>query len=214
MQERILGYDVREMWYRDQHDLVKSGRFKKMLSVEGSLWGSIFDTGDYPDLAGRRREEIGLGVVELPDMAVVGMNLPLWSRLADMQNYLASRSRKTGRLYWVVAITICLRDPERELKKRKEWPYYAETMPETTQDGWTLIGYDVTSRDSESMISPRLPPGTVPEDARELDQNLNDSMLFPSLAVAHRFRTLWDGTSPGETPHLTYGIWRVEEARY
>ncbi len=66
MQERILGFDVREMWYRDQHDLVRSGRFKKMLSLEGSLWGSIFNTGDYPNLAGCQREEIGLGVIELP----------------------------------------------------------------------------------------------------------------------------------------------------
>jgi hypothetical protein len=213
MQERILGYDVREMWYRDQHDLVKSGRFKKMLSVEGSLWGSIFNTGDCPDLTGRHREAIGLGVVELPGMAVVGMNLPLWSRLADMQNYLASHASKTGHLYWVVAITICLPDPAWELKARREWPYYAETVPEVLQDDWALAGYDVTSRDSESMISARLPPGIVPEDARELDQNLNDYMLFPSLAVAHRFRTLWDSTSPGEAPHLIYGIWRIEEAR-
>jgi len=51
------------------------------------------------------------------------MNRPFGSNLGNMLAYIWGHGRRTGWLYWIVAITICLDDPERELKERKEWPY-------------------------------------------------------------------------------------------
>jgi hypothetical protein len=209
--ERILGYDVREMWHEDEFDLIKRGRFKKMLSIEGSLWGSIFDTRDYPDLVGQEREKYGLGTLELPEMDVVGMNMQFWSDLGSMLDYVRERSRKSGRLYWVVAITICLEDPERELKERGEWPYYAETIPGDIQSDWVLAGYDVATRDSESVISPCLEPLVVRGEACEFEKDLNEYMLFPKLAKADEFRRAQDAVYEIGYPHMIFGIWRVAE---
>ena len=38
MKEQILGYDVREMWYENQYDLIKRGRFKKMAHPVLAYW--------------------------------------------------------------------------------------------------------------------------------------------------------------------------------
>ena len=210
MKEQILGYDVREMWYESQYDLIKRGRFKKMLSIEGSLWGSIFKSGDYPGLVGPAREEIGLGTLELPNMDVVGMNIHFWSVLASMLHYVREHSRQSGRLYWAVAITVCLEDPERELKARTEWPYYAETIPPDIQSDWVLVGYDVTTSDSESMITPCLEP-LEKREACEFAKDLNEYMLFSTLAQADEFRRAQDTAYELGYPHMIYGIWRVAE---
>jgi hypothetical protein len=213
MKERILGYDVREMWYEDQFDLIQRGRFKKMLSIDEYLWGSIFNTGDYRDLVGHEREKRGLGTVPLPEMLVVGMNLPFWSDLGRMLDYVRAHARRSGRRYWVVAITICLEDPERELKERikiLEWPYYAETIPADIQSDWTLVGYDVQTFDSESLITPSLEPLTRGETC-EFAKDLNEYMLFSDLTKADEFGRVQDADYEPGYPHMIYGIWRVAE---
>jgi hypothetical protein len=210
MKERILGYDVREMWYEDQFDLIKHGRFNKMLSIDGSPRGSVFNTGDYYYLVGQEREKRGLGTLELPEMLVVGMNLPFWSDLDSMLDYVRENVRRLGRLYWVVAITICLEDPERELKERREWPYYAETIPGDIQSDWLLAGYDVATCDSESMITPCMESLTSGE-ASDFEKGLNEYMLFSALAKADEFRRAQDGDYELGYPHIIYGIGRVAE---
>ncbi|MCL5280449.1 MAG: hypothetical protein M1376_11140 [Planctomycetes bacterium] len=209
MKERILGYDVREMWYEDQFDLVKQGRFKKMLSIEGALWGSIFEW-DYVSLVGQEREKYGLGTLELPEMLTVGMNLPFWSDLDGMLDHVRDKAHRLGRRYWVTAITICLEDPEGELKERTEWPYHAQTIPVDIQSDWVLVGYDVTTRDSESMITPCLEPLTRGE-ACDFEKDLNEYMLFSNLAKADEFRRARDADYELGYPHMIYGIWRVGE---
>jgi hypothetical protein len=198
------------MWYENQFDLIKHGRFKKMLSIEGSLWGSIFNTGDYPDLVGQEREKHGLGTLDLPEMGIVGMNLPFWSDLNSMLDYVRENTRRRGRLYWVVAITICLEDPERELKERTEWPYYAETIPADIQSDWVLAGYDVTAYDSESLITPCMESLTSGK-ASDFEKDLNEYMLFSELAKADDFRRAQDADYELGYPHMIYGIWRVAE---
>jgi hypothetical protein len=214
MRERILGYDIREMWYEDQFDLIKHGRFKKMLSTAGSLWGSLFDQGDCPDLVGPEREKYGLGTVELPELLVVGMNRPFWTDLGAMLDYAQTHAPRSGRLYWIVAITICLEDPEQELKEREEWPYYSEPVPGNLQDDWVLVGYDVTSCYSESMISGELGPGLESGDPCEFAHHLNQYLLFSSIAKAEEFSKALDVSNENESPHTVYGIWKASETRY
>ena len=208
MQEIVLGYDVREMWYEDQYELIRRGRFKKMLSIDTSLWGSVFNQGDYPDLEGEGRERIGQGVIELPAM---GMNKPLWGNLELMKEYLAECGLNSGRAYWIVAITMFGQNLERKLKARQEWPYYAETVPETIEDRWARVGYDVTSCHSESMISSQLGLSREEGENGEFGKDLNEYMLFSEMRSADRFRCGQDNVNEGEAPHFVYAIWRVEE---
>jgi hypothetical protein len=209
MRNRILGYDVRLMRADDLHETTATAR--KLLSVDQSLWASAFNTGDYPDLAGREREERGLGTVKLPEFAIVGANRPFWSRLGPMVEYVEKHVPKWRRLYWVIAVTICLREPQRELKEREEWPYLSEPVPDAVQDTWAFIGYDVTSCHSESMISPRLGCTGEPGDARGLARGLNDHLLFATIYEACEFKEELDSRYEGEAPHLVYGIWRISE---
>jgi hypothetical protein len=45
MEEKIIGYDVREMWFKDKCDFRMGSKLVKALSND--LWSSIFDCGDY-----------------------------------------------------------------------------------------------------------------------------------------------------------------------
>ena len=214
MRERILGYDIREMWYEDEYEPVKQGRFKKMLSMSEDLWGSLFGPGSCPDIVGAERERLGLGTVELPELCVVGESTPLWSSLDTMLSYAQSHVAKSGRLYWVVAITIRLEDPERELQEREEWPYYSEPVPDSLQDDWPLIGYDVTNCYSESMIVDVLGPSLETGDGRGCPRDLNPFLLFSSIDEADDFRKELDVMYEDESPHMIYGIWSVRQLRY
>jgi hypothetical protein len=66
MEERIIGYDVREMWYKEPCDFRMGSKLVKMLSVDHTLWSSIFHHGGYGDLVEKDREEKGYGMIELP----------------------------------------------------------------------------------------------------------------------------------------------------
>ena len=215
MEEKIIGYDVREMWYKRPYDFRMGSKLVKMLTDD--LWSSIFFwEGDYPDVVGEDREEKGFGMIELPDMSRVGINYHLWSDLADMQNFLRPYRCAEGKPYWVVAITLRAEDLERKSRAidRESWPRDPESNPDSIQGDWVLVGYDVTSVWSESMITAKLPSEAEAEDVAELTRELNEYGLFPSMEKADEFKTRWDTAFPDEEPHLVYGIWRIEETRY
>jgi hypothetical protein len=214
MQEKIIGYDVREMWYKEPYDFEMGGKLLKMLSVDHTLWRPIFHHGGNQDVVGKDEEEKGYGIIELPPMSLVGVNSHLWSDLADMLNYLRPYRCAEGKPYWVVAMTLRTEDLERKSRAigRESWPRDPESNPDSIQGDWVLVGYDVTSVWSETMITGRL--GPEPEDIAELTRELNEYGLFPSMEKADEFKTRWDTAFPDEEPHLVYGIWRVEEAHY
>ncbi len=212
MEEKIIGYDVREMWFTSKDDFIKDGRFKKVLSIDASIWPSIFNTGDYPNITGKDREKLGLGTVELPSsLTVIGINKPLWDNLVNMGNYLKRHGDKSERLYWIVAITICQQDSEQKLKERNEWPYYSNTVPDNLNNDWMLVGYDVTSCISESVIAPCYDIDIKTKGLFELDKNINEYTLFSNIAKASEFKRIQDTISQSESPHLVYGIWRIQE---
>ena len=215
MVEKIIGYDVREMWFTDERDFIKDGRFQKVLSIDASIWPSIFNTGDYPDITGKDREKYGLGKVDLPSgLSVIGINKPLWDNLVNMGNYLKRHGDKSERLYWIVAITICQQDSEQKLKEREEWPYYSNTVPDTLNNDWMLVGYDVTSCISECIISTCYDFDIRTKGLFELDKNINEYTLFSNIAKASEFKRIQDTISQSQSPHLVYGIWRIQETLF
>ncbi len=215
MEEKIIGYDVREMWYKEPCDFGMGSKLVKMLSVDHTLWSPIFHHGGNGDLVEKDLEELAYGMIELPSMSLVGVNSHLWSDLADMLNYLSPYRCAEGKPYWVVAVTLRAEDLERKSRAigREMWPRDPESNPDSIQGDWVLIGYDVTSVWTESMITPTLSPEAEAEDAAELTRELNEYVLFPSMEKADEFKTRWDTAFPDEAPHLVYGIWRIEETR-
>ncbi|MEN6335304.1 MAG: hypothetical protein ABFE01_13725 [Phycisphaerales bacterium] len=98
MEEKIIGYDVREMWFKSKYDFHMGNKLVKVLTDDA--WSSIFLwDGDYGDIRGKRREEFGLGMIELPPMMRVGINYPLWSDLGDMLNCLRPYRCAEGKPY-------------------------------------------------------------------------------------------------------------------
>ena len=217
MKERILGYDVREMWCPVQKPswLPIPLCFNKVMTIDSAVWGSIFNDGNYPNLQGEDREKVGLGTVELPPLAVTGLSHPLWDKLADMEDYLCNQGLHSGRKYWIVAFTLCQDDPEQELRERTErmeWPYCSEPVPDRIQLGWNLAGYDVTSRYAEGMITSHVLD--VERQTPGLQVDLNPYMLFSDLRTADRYRAIWDEEDTSLSPHLVFGIWRIRESQY
>jgi len=62
MEEKIIGYDVREMWYKEPCDFEMGGKLVKMLSVDHTLWSPIFHHGGNQDVVGKDQEEKGCGM--------------------------------------------------------------------------------------------------------------------------------------------------------
>ena len=211
-EEKIIGYDVREMWYKEKCDFHMGSKLVKALS--NYLWSSIFNNGSYRDVVGKDREELGLGMIELPPMSRVGINYPLWSDLADMLNYLSPYRCAEGKPYWVVAITLRTEDLERESRDREDWPRDPESNPDSIQSDWVLVGYDLTTEWSENPIIGHLGPDEEAHVVSELTRELNQYLLFPTIEKAGEFKRRWDTAFPEDAPHLVYGIWRIEEARY
>lgn len=211
MEEKILGYDVREMWHEQPYDFRMGSKLVKGLCDD--LWDSIFEWHGR-DIVGKRREELGLGMIELPPMSRVGINCPLWSDLADMLNYLRPYRCAEGRPYWVVAITLRTEDLERESRDRERWPRDPQSNPDSIQSDWVLVGYELMSVWSEDMIVPKLSPRAGAQEVSELTRELNQYLLFPTIETAAEFKRRWDVASPEDAPHLVYGIWRIQETRY
>jgi hypothetical protein len=215
MKEKIIGYDVREMWYKQPYDFRMGSKLVKM--VTDDLWSSIFFwEGDYPDVLGKRREEKGFGMIELPPMSRVGINYPLWSDLVDMQNYLSPYRCAEGKPCWVVAIIVRTEDLEGESRDTDQypWPYDPESNPDRIQSDWVLVGYDLMTEWQEDMITLKLSPEAEAQEVSELTRELYQYGLFPNTETAGEFKMRWDTTSPEYAPHLVYGIWRIEETRY
>jgi hypothetical protein len=221
MEEKIIGYDVREMWYKDPTDFRMGSKRVKKLFADRMLWRSIFNDDTWPAFIGKDREERGFGVIEYPPEPHVGINWPLWSDLAELREYLKAYRSAEGRPAWLVAITIRAEDLEsksRELERigwvrDTAWPESLEANPDCIQKDWVLVGYDLTDVFSDSVIP--APSEAEAEEDAELTSVLNEHHLFPSIEKAAEFKTRWDVTCPGNTPpHLVYGIWRIEEIRY
>jgi hypothetical protein len=70
MKEKIIGYDVREMWYKAPCDFGMDRKLVKMLSVDHTLWSPIFHHGGNGDVAEKDLEEKAYGIIEVPPCRV------------------------------------------------------------------------------------------------------------------------------------------------
>jgi hypothetical protein len=145
--ELLIGFDAREMWHYENAKAMSERTtggigflrdgIKKGLSVDTSIWGSIFDTGDCVTLVGKERRRAGLGTLKLPDW--IGANKPFWKDLSELENYLSLHDSEIIKPYWIIAITKFWQSQEIE-KDSHEWPFFEPTIPPSLLPEWKLIG--------------------------------------------------------------------------
>ncbi len=220
--EYIIGFDAREMWYSNGENMgihtqgktfLFSDEVQKPLSVDSSIWGSVFNDGCYPDLSDDERKRKGLGTIALPPS--IGINNPLWENLNQLTEYLDRHDAEIGKSFWVIAITGLLHDKGRK-RSPEDWPHFESTSPSNIQKEWILVGYDVNTCWNECCLTGALHGGG--EDQIQSLRNmfgphLNKYHLFIDVKHARKFSEFQDQLAQEDAPHSVYGIWLIREVR-
>lgn len=222
VEDWIVGYGAREMWYHNFESMairkpgctsfLRNGIIKP-LSVDTSIWSSVFEDGNYPDLSIDERKRIGLGTLKIPES--IGENMPLWGNLEQLENYLTEHNAELIKPYWIISITGLLEDLEHK-SPREEWPRFEPTKPGNREEAWRLIGYDINSRYNECCLTGTCFEGNE-EHIRSLRNqwgpHLNEYHLFTDIKQAIEFRDLQNCEHPNEAPHFVYGIWLIKDVK-
>ncbi|MHC4156238.1 MAG: hypothetical protein ACYST6_15145 [Planctomycetota bacterium] len=218
----IVGFDAREMWFYDfermnvrEHGATGYLRdgITKPLTVDSSIWSCIFNDGHYPHLSNRRRTELGMGTVKLPEW--IGDNRPLWRNLEELENYISKHDHVIAKPYWIISITGLLEDLEHK-SSREEWPRFEPTKPGSRKEAWRLVGYDINSRYNECCLTGTCFEGDE-EHIRSLQNRwgpyLNEYHLFMDIEQAIEFRDLQNREHTNDAPHFVYGIWLIKDVK-
>jgi hypothetical protein len=219
--ELLIGFDAREIWYfKDVKDMDARStgsigflrdEVKKGLTVDTSIWGSVFDTGDCVTLKGEKRKEFGLGTLKLPDW--IGPNKPFWENLIKLEKYLEENDSKIIKPYWIIAVTRISR-PQEVKNKPFEWPYFEKTEPNAISSEWKLIGYDIADEGGESHLTGigfRGDEQYLKSLCNRWGHCLNEYHLFRSLTDANEYKEYESQHEPDRAPYYVYGIWLIKK---
>ncbi len=219
--ELLIGFDAREMWYYEnakpigQAAIMSLSFFrngiKKGLSIDPSIWGSVFDTGDCVALVGEERRSVGLGTLKLPDW--VGPNKPFWDNLSDLEHYLLLHDSEIIKPYWIIAVTR-LSLPQEIENTSHEWPFFEPTNPPSLLPEWKLIGFDIADHDGEARLT-----GTEFKGSEQYLESLrnrwwahiNEYHLFKDLVAAIAYKEFLNQQYPSYAQYFVYGIWLITQ---
>jgi hypothetical protein len=214
LQEKVLGFDFREVW-RSSDDLWPLKRREifllnldaaKPLSVDSTVWPSVFDIGQGIGLPQAERQRLGMAGLELPQW--IGPNAGLWENLDDMRRYLADRWQDP-RPHSSIAIT-WLSDQEFS-DAGQAGPYLEPTSPAGINPDWLFLGFDVADG---SLVSGLSNCGYLPDEVARLRSewwpHVNENHLFRNAATAFKFRELADARVPEHAPFFVYGLYVIE----
>lgn len=211
MPEHLLGFDVREDWLAGDAIWDETRRRKfllrpyapKPLSVDPTVWPSVFRAGDGEGMIGDLLRPRGVFVVPVP--AWIGPSGVLWSDLAAMRRHLAAgwqqpRPTATVAVSWVTGPGD---DPA-------AGPDLVATTPAERSDEWDLLGYDVADRWLLSGLA------NCGYDDSEIDRLrdrwaplLNARHLFADATVAFAFRELTNARVTEHAPFFVYALYRL-----
>jgi hypothetical protein len=219
----LLGFDAREMWYYGDLEGMRTREpgsigllrqdIAKPLSVDSSIWASVFNDGQVYGLSDQERREIGLGTIRLPEW--IGQNNVCWQHLEELEKYLASHHAQLIRPYWTIGITAAPHG-EDVPASTMEGPTFEPTTPAVRHKSWRLVGYDIADKWMEAMLTG---PGFEGEEPylRSLQErwrpHLNEYHLFRDVDKALEFREFTTETVPTQAPFFVYGIWLIKEER-
>jgi hypothetical protein len=213
VQERLLGFDAREPESAagSRWDEARRQRFLLRvdaplpLSVDDTVWPSLFDSGQGIGLPPGEREQLGLAGLPLPSW--VGPNTGLWEDLFRLRQQLAAGG-PAARPYVIVAVSWVSDDGF--ANAGSVGPYLDTTSPESLDPGWRLLGFDVADG---SRLSGLANCGYAPEEAPGLRaqwaKELNENHLFADAHSALRFRDLADARVKEHAPFFVYGLYLV-----
>lgn len=199
----IIGYDARVILHRDALNVMD-----RKASVDSSIWPSVFNQGEYPELSLSERERVGFGTLSLPEYT--GVNHPLWQNLQNLKDYLYLHANDISLSYWIVAVTGLVSGVNLKLNP-DDWPRFELAVPESISKHWHLLGYDVNGRFDEDNISWIFPcnPKGQKEAPLKWKRLLNAYGLFDFVEDAVEFRKSEDVQTPSDAPHFVRGIWKV-----
>ncbi len=198
-EERIVGFDAREMWIDPAVSWPEQRRagflfrpdVPKPLSTDTVVWPSVFDLNNNtrpPDCFGHQ---------------------DLCDKLADVQSHLASVQAE--RCY-VIAITVFTSSPS----QAQEWDelLVSMTTPPTRDRSWSFLGFDVSD---QWLLSGLSNCGFLPElddiasQRAKWGPQLNQHHLFDSLDAATAFKDFSNLRVQEHAPFFVFGLWLVEE---
>jgi hypothetical protein len=200
MEERMAGFDARELWVPPAKTWPSARRerflfrpdVERPLSVDPTVWPSIFETDAKPE--------------HYPHF---GYQLS-WADLAELQRA-AGRRFQSGAIppFRTVAITLFLGD----YCARDKVPWESivpPTDPEAPNPSWKLAGYDVGDAWSLSVLSNAgFRPGLDDADALRAQWGpyLNAYHLLDDLDAAIAFKHMSDQRAgPDHAPTFVFGL--------
>jgi hypothetical protein len=212
VEERLIGFDVREAWTEtDQRwDAPRRARFllradaRRPLSTDTLVWPSVFDSGQGIGLPAEQRAQLGLAGIPLPGWT--GPNVGLWNDRAAMRQLLSSHAPRVPfehctelAITWLSASGFLSGDVG---------PYLEPTEPPTLSSDWRFLGFDVADG---SLTSGLTNCGYTDSELSHLSNTwgplLNEHHLFADLEHAWSFREIADRRVPEHAPFYVFGLW-------
>lgn len=196
--EDRLAFDARVMWLefatlwdaRRQAQYLLRQNVSRVLSVDGSVWPSVFDE----EAIGADMKRITIGGPDMPDY--VGVDSPLWENLESLRDFVGKSDPRLVRPFWIVAFS-----------------GLGGSTNACVSDTWTFLGYDVADGAATSGLSncgyTESDRAVVLSQGWQLD--LNDFHLFSSVKAANEFREFSNSRVTEHSPFSVVGLYLVDE---
>lgn len=206
---QLIGYDARELCFT-LSDLWPPERRKlhllkhdvdKPLSVDTTVWPSLFDAGQGAGMYQKERRDAGLAEAKLPPWT--GPNTGLWMSLPEMLEAIRFQFEPVTCRFWVIAITL----PYECSPSSHDPPYVVG--PFRANGDWRLLGYDVGDSSQLSGLSNcGLSRQEVDAVSARWVNRLNEHHLFSDPSAADSFCRSANQSVPEHAPFYVYGLWR------
>ena len=207
VEQRVLGYDAREMWTTGTVQWLEQRRNKyllrpevaKPLSTDTSVWPSIFAQPSGPDPE---------AAYELEAPAWTGPIQYLWDDLTRLTAALDAAWGKDWRPCRLIAVTLLYGRYDQEERERWDQRIVGMTPP-AVSEAWEFLGYDVSDGWLLSGLS-NCGYGEAAESLRqEWAPHLNEHHLFDDLDKAVGFEAMTDVRVEEHAPFYVYGIYSI-----
>jgi hypothetical protein len=200
-EERLLGFDAREMWLSFESEwsperrdsFLLRGDLEKPLSTDTTVWPSAF------------------GLDESLEKPPPWEAFDLWIDLGRMAASLDAGWGSRRKAHWVISLTLC-HGVFRQGDMTMGYPTLDPlTMPDSSQN-WTLLGYDVSDGSALSGLSNcGYAADELPELRERWGPHLNQHHLFSDVDQAIEFKRMSDNRVREHAPFFVYGLYLVED---
>lgn len=200
-EERLLGFDAREMWLSFESEwsperrdsFLLRGDLKKPLSTDTMVWASVF------------------GLDESLEKPPGWEAFDLWIDLDRMAASLDAGWGVERKAHWIIGLTLrygTFRQGDMEMG----YPTLDSLPMSTGSQQWTLLGYDISDASGLSGLSNcGYATDEVPALRERWGTHLNAYHLFSDVDQAIEFKKLSDNRVREHAPFFVYGLYLVED---